>query len=544
MFIMARRRKFLLLFVNNKNFLILEKGSHYKKTSIMRKITLLFAGTVGITTMAQITVLPDNMPVPGTVTVYQVDTLANQSLWTSPSNTSQTWDFTTIANHLYDTTEVYDPATTGFDTSFPTAYYALPQAFAFAEVFVFFTRDTIAGTVIDSSIGMGGYLNLAPFFTGYISEQAVDGEQFIYAPLTFGDFVITNGHYKINISDGVGIDTIVHVYTDRRDSVDAFGTAITPFGTFNVIRLSGYQIFRLEVEVTGFGTFPLITDTVYRQTFLTDSQNIKMPVAMLEMNYQNGNIVRIARAIANFNNILPNAGFTASDTDVLVGEPVVFINNSSGATSFKWYFGDGDSSTVSTPQKVYNAPGAYTVTLIAYNNSGADTLTKTNYIEVWEAPVADFTYLPDTPIANIDTVYFTNLSANATSYLWKFGDGTTSTETNPKHIYPLGGNYKVWLYASNPGGTDSIMKTIVVASVDNVTSIEELGIEVRRETPNKMVILSASSKQLRIEVYSLEGKEIASVEIKGGSRIEVPVPPTPVVLVISESDSIVEKVVR
>ncbi len=510
----------------------------------MRKITLLLIGAVGITTMAQITVLPDNMPVPGTVTVYQVDTLASPSLWTSPSNSSQTWDFTTIANHLFDTTEVYAPATTGFDTAFPTAYYALPQAFAFAEVFVFFRRDTIAGTVIDSSIGIGGYLNLAPFFTGYIAEQAVDGEEFIHAPLTYNNFVITNGQYSINISDGVGIDTIVHVFTERRDSVDAFGTAITPVGTFNVVRLSGYQIFRLEVEVTGFGTFPLITDTVFRQTFLTDSQGITMPVAMLEINNQNGNLIRIARVMANFNNILPSAGFTASDTDVLVGEPVVFINNSSGATSFKWYFGDGDSSILSTPQKIYNTPGAYTVTLIAYNNSGADTLTKVNYIEVWEAPVADFTYSPDTPKAGIDTIYFTNLSANATAYLWKFGDGTTSTEANPKHIYPLGGNYKVWLYASNPGGTDSIMKTIVVATVDNITTIEELGIEIHRETPNKMVILSASSKKLKVKVYSLEGKEIAGVVVSGDTRIEVPVPPTPVLVVLSESGLIVEKVVR
>jgi len=506
---------------------------------------MLFWGTItGITTMAQITVLPDNMPVPGTATVYQVDTLANQSLWTAPSNTAQSWDFTTITIHFFDTTEIYDPATTGFDTAFPTAYYALPQTFAVAEMFVFFQRDTISGTVIDSSVGIAGYLDMPPIFSGFIAEQAIDGEQFIHTPLTYNDFIITNGHYAINLGDGIGMDTIIHVYTERRDSVDAFGTLTTPLGTFNVIRLSGYQIFRLEAEVTGFGTFPFITDTVFRQTFLTDSVGFTMPVAILEINNQNGVPVRVARVLTNFNNVLPVARFTASDTDVLVGEPVVFINNSSGATSFKWFFGDGDSSTVSTPQKTYNTPGTYTVTLIAYNNFGSDTLTKVNYIEVWEAPVADFTYSPDTPKATVDTVSFINLSVNATDYLWKFGDGTTSTETNPKHVYPLGGNYKVWLYASNPGGTDSIMKTIVVASINDVVSIEDVGIKIWREAPDKMLVSSSSTKAIEMKIYSLEGKELTTIVIKGEARHEISVPPAPVVIVLFGSDSIIEKIVR
>ncbi len=514
----------------------------------MRRIaTVVICGSLATSvTQAQITVSPDNMPVPGTVVVYQVDTLASSSLWTTPSSVAQNWDFSAIANHLRDTVEIYDPASTGFGSDFPDAYYAIPQGFAFAEVFVFFRRDTIAGTVIDSSIGVAGYLDIQPFFSGYISEQALDGEQFIYAPITYNDYLTTDGHYLINISDGVGIDTIVHVFTERRDSVDAFGTVITPAGTFDVIRLSGYQVFRMVVEVTGFGSFPVLADTVYRQTFLTDSAGYTMPIAMLEMRIVNQDTFYTARALANYNNVKPVAFFVATDTDVVVGEPIVFVNSSSGATSFKWYFGDGDSSTISTPQKVYNAPGQYTVTLIASNGFASDTLTRVNYIEVWNVPVADFIYSPDTPKAQVDTVRFTNLSTNATSYLWNFGDGTTSTDTNPSHVYPLGGTYRVRLFASNPGGTDSVEKAIVVASVNSVVTIDGYGIELYRTTPDKLLIKNVKSNGLRfnIKVYLMDGKELASITLVGRDQVVVSVPEEPVVVVISEGEELIEKMVR
>src|SRR3989339_555232 len=51
---------------------------------------------------------------------------------------------------------------------------------------------------------------------------------------------------------------------------------------------------------------------------------------------------------------------------------------------------------------------------------------------------------------------FTNESANAISYLWKFGDGTTSTDENPTHIYTNSGTYKVTLFAIYSTLQDSV----------------------------------------------------------------------------------------
>ncbi|MCX7697737.1 MAG: T9SS type A sorting domain-containing protein, partial [Bacteroidales bacterium] len=73
------------------------------------------------------------------------------------------------------------------------------------------------------------------------------------------------------------------------------------------------------------------------------------------------------------------------------------------------------------------------------------------------------------PVANFDadvygsTVYFTNLSQNASTYQWFFGDGTSSTETNPMHNYSNEGTYNVMLIASNKFCEDTIVKPIDVS---------------------------------------------------------------------------------
>lgn len=58
-------------------------------------------------------------------------------------------------------------------------------------------------------------------------------------------------------------------------------------------------------------------------------------------------------------------------------------------------------------------------------------------------------------------VDFTNLSLNATSYSWNFGDGTTSTVTNPTHAYAQPGVYIARLTAFGPGGTSASAEKVV-----------------------------------------------------------------------------------
>jgi PKD repeat protein len=158
----------------------------------------------------------------------------------------------------------------------------------------------------------------------------------------------------------------------------------------------------------------------------------------------------------------PVAGFSGTPTTGVRPLSVRFTDSSTNApTSWLWNFGDGNTTgnTLQNPAHLYVLPGTYTVILTATNAGGSNTLTRTNYITVNEIPpVADFSGTPRSGVEPL-TVSFTDLSTNSpTSWLWNFGDGTTSTEQNPTHQYTTDGRYRVILTATNSAGSDTESK--------------------------------------------------------------------------------------
>lgn len=129
-----------------------------------------------------------------------------------------------------------------------------------------------------------------------------------------------------------------------------------------------------------------------------------------------------------------------------------FINNSMGGLQFLWSFGDGSTSTDIAPVHAYPNPGTYTVKLLAFDSSSCnrvDSMSMT--IVVSSKPIASFNYSPLQPQENTATNFF-NQSLGATSYLWNFSDGDTSTEVNPNHTFPATATYNVCLTATNDFG--------------------------------------------------------------------------------------------
>jgi PKD repeat protein len=155
-----------------------------------------------------------------------------------------------------------------------------------------------------------------------------------------------------------------------------------------------------------------------------------------------------------------NVLFTAAPTSGSWPLPVNFLNLSSGATNYAWNFGDGHLSSAANPTNTYLNPGVYTVSLTAIGSGSTNTFTRTNYITVTNPPPAqaDFAAGPRSGIAPL-IVAFTNLSVGATSYLWNFGDGQTSTATKPTNTFVLAGSYTVTLTATGPLGTNTLTRT-------------------------------------------------------------------------------------
>jgi gliding motility-associated-like protein len=162
----------------------------------------------------------------------------------------------------------------------------------------------------------------------------------------------------------------------------------------------------------------------------------------------------------------PIAAFIGSPLSACVPPLTVnFTNNSSGGAaplSAQWDFGDGASSTLTNPSHTYTATGSYTVTLITTDVNGcADTATLVNYVNI-DNPVANFTP-STTSICEGQSVTFTNTSAPpGGTYTWNFGDGGTSTATNPSHTYATAGTYTVTLIASNGTCADTLVQTALI----------------------------------------------------------------------------------
>ncbi|RYF79782.1 MAG: PKD domain-containing protein, partial [Chitinophagaceae bacterium] len=167
----------------------------------------------------------------------------------------------------------------------------------------------------------------------------------------------------------------------------------------------------------------------------------------------------------------PAAGFTAvSTTSCKPPLTVNFTNTSTGAVSYLWNFGDGNTSTQQSPSHTFSNYGNYTVTLIATNASGcSDTLALTDFVRV-QRPVISFPSLPQRGCVPYATTFNASINTldNVTSYLWDFGDGNTSTQATPSHTYPNQGNYTVSLTVTTSTGcteTYTLNNAIVVGRV-------------------------------------------------------------------------------
>lgn len=149
-----------------------------------------------------------------------------------------------------------------------------------------------------------------------------------------------------------------------------------------------------------------------------------------------------------------NINFSTTDT-VACKAPhtVTFSNATSGAVNYLWNFGDGQTSTAANPTHTYITAGNFTVTLVATNANGcSDTLVKNNYIRIQlpEVSINDLTQRGCAPFSWTFSSTVNSLDP-VISYLWNFGDGNTSSQQNPTHVFPTG-TYTIQLIVTTAGG--------------------------------------------------------------------------------------------
>lgn len=202
---------------------------------------------------------------------------------------------------------------------------------------------------------------------------------------------------------------------------------------------------------------------------------------------------------------LVSASFTMPDS-VCYGALIPITGGPKNATTILWDFGDGKTSTVNVTSHPYTAVGTYTVTLIAQNPGAcneADTIR--HVIRVMPAPIANFSFTPVKPEANIPTK-FTNKSVNAVRYDWDFGDDTHSTEEHPIHQYTRTGSYQVCLTAWNTSSCPSKVCKDVPAEVLPLIGLPT-GFSPNGDGNNDILyVRGAAIKSMSLKIYNRWGQ--------------------------------------
>lgn len=142
----------------------------------------------------------------------------------------------------------------------------------------------------------------------------------------------------------------------------------------------------------------------------------------------------------------------------------------SGATcsNIQWSFGDGQFASGATVTHQYAGPGVYEVSYFA-SDPGCCGYNSTE-ITVTVPAIADFTH-----VVNCTNVCFNDNSAflpaySITNWDWNFGDGNTSTATNPCHTYAVPGTYTVTLEITLDNGCKAIVTKSVTAIGPNISA--------------------------------------------------------------------------
>jgi gliding motility-associated-like protein len=154
---------------------------------------------------------------------------------------------------------------------------------------------------------------------------------------------------------------------------------------------------------------------------------------------------------------LPISTFTADVTEGCVPLVVNLSADAGNNASYSWQTSNQLTASGEQANLIFNTNGTYTVSLTTTLNGCASTTSIANLITVENYPIAAFEPSSEVFTEPNQELYFLNTSFGASSYIWDFGDGATSTEVGPSHLFEVGNEgIDVILYAfSSLGCSDS-----------------------------------------------------------------------------------------
>lgn len=358
-------------------------------------------------------------------------------------------------------------------TGNPEASFVLSDSVGCGPLRVTFTNTTP---------GLSGFNFLWNFGNGHQSNMANPGIKTFARNPDFGDTLYTVTLRASNGCDTFSVARQIRVRAPAKSIINpnkVEGCSPARFVFTNNSRGSGATF------VWNFGDGSPLNATDARlvtHTFNTGIRRIYQ-VSLLSRNDCGSDTARV-NLVVSPNPIQVNLLADVNSLNGCTPHRVTFINNSIGATTFRYNFGDGTPEVISNRQfdtinHTYPQPGNYMFTLTAI--SACTDTTVERQIAVASKPLASFTRTPGIVCIG-QPVSFTNNSSPGASIQWNFGDGTGSGLANPKKKYTTPGTYRVTLYASTNVGAGF-----------NCTDSANLNVIVRDTLPGSFTVFNAGN---------------------------------------------------
>lgn len=207
----------------------------------------------------------------------------------------------------------------------------------------------------------------------------------------------------------------------------------------------------------------------------------------------------------------PVAGFAATSTMVCLGDSVELYSTSSDADTYNWSTSSGGLSST-TSDTIYLFPsssGNYNVTLMVTNATGTDQITIPLSVIVESPAVANATLSATNLTLPGAVVYFTNTSQNSNGYYWDFGDGTSSTDTNPWHEYLSTGVYNGYLVGMNNSCPNDTMYFQITVGTSGLTEWNADQVIVQPNPFKDDLTITTSAILTELSLIDMYGKLIA-----------------------------------
>lgn len=228
-----------------------------------------------------------------------------------------------------------------------------------------------------------------------------------------------------------------------------------------------------------------------------------------------------------------------------------FTNNSSSSfNQSHWAFGDGTTSTQTNPTHSFNANGTYVVVLTENDSTGSvcsgyylDTIMVTG-VQNPSQCVAGFVVYPDSSTDNL--IVINSAIGNNLTYLWDFGDGTTSTLMTPTHVYSDSGPYYLCLtiddgngcintycdsvdvngvvFGKQTGFTINIVALPVVTQLIEIKSFDrEIKVYPNPASDGVVLEMNNFSPKTLVSIVSIDGKELYTNKSINNNKLNIDV---------------------